>query len=364
MNENASSYRIEIDRVSPSDWDTLLGHFSDATIYQTHAYGSVRWGSHRLSHLVLFQSNHIVAAAQVAIRKLPLMRCGIAYIPWGPLWRIRNEEPDPDRLRQIVRALRKEYTGRRGLHLRIRPHEIEEPDSVARAVFLEEGCTASPSHPYRTLLVDLQPSPEEIRGNLNRTWRRHLKTAEQQDFEVDQGTDDSLYATFLELSQDMLQRKGFSPGVNYLEFREIQRLLPDRHKMRILICRDREGPLASVVSSAGGDLGIYLLGATSTRGMQTQASYLLHWNMALWVKEQGCRWYDLGGINPETNPGVHFFKSGLAGKTGRDIYHLGQFDIPSSAFNEWAIRTADSIRVLKRKGISFLKERPDRSAGD
>ena len=32
-----------------------------------------------------------------------------------------------------------------------------------------------------------------------------------------------------------------------------------------------------------------------------------------WLKENGVRHYNLGGINPETNPGVYHFKRGLSG---------------------------------------------------
>jgi hypothetical protein len=32
-----------------------------------------------------------------------------------------------------------------------------------------------------------------------------------------------------------------------------------------------------------------------------------------WLKERGVRWYDLGGIDPEGNPGVYHFKKGFSG---------------------------------------------------
>jgi hypothetical protein len=33
----------------------------------------------------------------------------------------------------------------------------------------------------------------------------------------------------------------------------------------------------------------------------------------LWLKEHGARGYDLGGIDPEANPGGYHFKSGFGG---------------------------------------------------
>jgi lipid II:glycine glycyltransferase (peptidoglycan interpeptide bridge formation enzyme) len=52
--------------------------------------------------------------------------------------------------------------------------------------------------------------------------------------------------------------------------------------------------------------------------------------MIEWLKERGCHWYDLGGIDPENNPGVYHFKCGIAGKTGKDETFIGEFDLYSN----------------------------------
>ena len=62
-----------------------------------------------------------------------------------------------------------------------------------------------------------------------------------------------------------------------------------------------------------GDSAIYLLGATSDDGLNAKGSYLLQWTLIQWLKENGVRWYDLGGIDPEGNPGVYYFKRGFSG---------------------------------------------------
>jgi len=68
-----------------------------------------------------------------------------------------------------------------------------------------------------------------------------------------------------------------------------------------------------MVATAIGDTGIYLLGATSDAGLNAKGAYLLQWNMIQWLKENGIRWYDLGGIDPDANPGVFHFKKGFSG---------------------------------------------------
>ena len=55
------------------------------------------------------------------------------------------------------------------------------------------------------------------------------------------------------------------------------------------------------------------LGATSDDGLNAKGAYLLQWTLIQWLKENGIKWYDLGGIDPEGNPGVYSFKRGLSG---------------------------------------------------
>ena len=71
--------------------------------------------------------------------------------------------------------------------------------------------------------------------------------------------------------------------------------------------------MAGLVASAMGDSAVYLLGATSDSGLNSKGAFLLQWTWIQWLKENGCESYDLGGIDPERNPGVYHFKSGLAG---------------------------------------------------
>ena len=66
--------------------------------------------------------------------------------------------------------------------------------------------------------------------------------------------------------------------------------------------------MAGLVASAMGDSAIYLLGATSDDGLNAKGAYLLQWTLIQWLKENGFKWYDLGGIDPEGNPGVYSFK--------------------------------------------------------
>ena len=324
MKALAPGYHSEVDLIGKTEWSELLRTFDDATIYQTWSYGSVRWGEDDLSHLLLKRDNKVAGLAQVTIKKLPLFQAGIAYIPWGPIWRIRGEESNLENLRQIVKALKDEYVLSRSLLLRIAPKEVEGNNDEIVSILEAEGFRKKWSiPPERTLVVDLTPSIEQLRKTLDQKWRNQLNRAEKNGLRIVEGGSDELYRIFLDLQQQMIARKHYLPGVDYDEFREIQEDLPDSLKMTIMVCEHQGDPVASAVVSTIGDTGIYLLGATSNRGLELKGSYLLQWRIIEWLKECGCKWYDLGGINPERNPGVYHFKAGLSGK---DVRHIGQFE--------------------------------------
>ncbi len=176
-----------------------------------------------------------------------------------------------------------------------------------------------------------------------------LNQAEKKGLEIVEGNGDELYSIFLGLQSEMQERKNYTPGVSYQEFREIQKDLPESLKMKIMICKREGEPMSAAVFSRIGDTGIYLLGATGHKGMKTKGSYLLQWRAMQWLKENGCRWYDLGGINPEINSGVYHFKAGLS---GIDVCHIGPYELCDNPLSLLFVRWGEGIRSYLRRGKS------------
>ena len=152
----------------------------------------------------------------------------------------------------------------------------------------------------------------------------------------------------------MLSRKGFTPGVDYNEFKMIQKDLPKSLKMKVMTCEYEGELVCGAVCSAIGNTGIYLLGATGDKGMKLNGSNLLHWHIIQWLKKQGYHWYDLGGINLNRNPGVYHFKAGIAGKSGKEYSHIGQFEISYNVLNSILVRLGDILRKKIQKNAKKL----------
>lgn len=315
-------WQVEVDRATPAEWSRMLDLFDDANLYQTWSYGTVRWGRKNLSHLVLKRNGEVFGMAQLRIIRPTRLNFGMAYLRWGPLCHRRGRELDAEAAIGLARVLHEEYVRKRRLLLQILPNAfVGSPRGLlfqsAFSGYSLELCNSA--NPYRTFVLDLAPSIEELRRNLDKKWRNQLTRSEKNGLKIVVGDGADAYRMFCRMYNEMRKRKAFETSVNVEEFGRIQESLPQDHRMRILICEQGGVQVAGIVTSAMGDSAIYLLGATGDDGLNAKGAYLLQWTMIRWLKENGFKWYDLGGIDPEANPGVYSFKKGFS---GTDVSHL------------------------------------------
>jgi len=261
---------------------------------------------------------------------------------------------DPAAATRIAQALEKEYVEKRRLFLRVLPNAfIGSPRAAAIQTafssFTQEPLTFE--NTYRTFVLDLDPKTEELRKNLDPKWRNKLSGAEKNNLTVVAGNGSKEYETFCKLYYQMRKRKTFETTVDVEDFGRIQKDLTGPHRMQILICENKRTPVAGLVVSAMGDSAIYLLGATSDDGLNTKGAYLLQWTMIQWLKANGIRWYDLGGIDPEGNPGVYTFKRGFSGV---DICQMNPFVACDSAISSAVARAGLTLKGALRRSEGAL----------
>ncbi|MCD6405637.1 MAG: GNAT family N-acetyltransferase [Planctomycetes bacterium] len=339
-------YRAEVDRVSRREWSAQIGLFDDASLYQAWDYVSTLFPKERPSRIVVRDGDDVSALAQIRIRTTPFLPRGIAYVAWGPLWRPKGRTGDPEAFAASLALLKDEYATRRKLLLRVVPN-VTESDGAAVADALEAAgfVRTQAARPYRTSLVDISRPLNEIRKAFAQKWRNCLNGAERSGLEVTVGTSAVQYAEFLSIYHELLARKHFETNVDADRWALLQESLPEAEKMRIVLGYHGGEAVAAVVISGIGRRGIYLLGASRAEGLKIKASYLLQWRAIEWLKENGCRVYDLGGVDAEGNPGVYRFKARMGGE---EVSHIGVFEYCQSSLSRLVVRCAEAFRPLKK----------------
>jgi len=330
-------------------WTEALSRFDDANIYHVWDYENVCHPNSQVGRIIVTRDALPVGMAQARIMSVPMVGRGIAFMRWGPLWKVRGEPVSQIHLTKCLKAVFNEFAVRRRLLVRIIPRLFAEDEAWALPIFEQQGFSRrSVAKPRRTIIMNLKPSMEEIHANLPRVTRRATRrrcTSQR----VVEGEGDELFAAFEEIYSGMRKRKSFTTFTDFDAFRRLQARVSPREKMTVILCgADSEFYSGAIVSSLG-NMALYLFGATDGRGLKNNGSYQVQWRAVELLKERGCEEYDLNGINPEENPSTYEYKSRLGGKDRREVQELGIFEACSDPFSQIVARVA-------MRGLDFWRD--------
>jgi lipid II:glycine glycyltransferase (peptidoglycan interpeptide bridge formation enzyme) len=337
--------------VSRDAWIALTGEFADHGYRHSWDYAAAmaeRSGA-TVENVAILQDQRAVALASVRVKRLPGMRTGIAYVSGGPLVRHRAPRASDPSLDLVIAALKEEYVDRRRLVLRVAP-----PIGDAAWNEVQAGCFESAGFartdrvdPYTTVLVDIDRPLEQIRSGFAQKWRNCLNKAERQDLRVTDGRDPRLFDDFIPLFDELVARKAFDVDLGADFYARLQERLPDGERLYVAIAWDGDDPVAGVVASMHGDTPVYLLGAANHAARKSNAAYLLQWRAIEEASRSGCRWYDLGGVDAEANPGVRKFKLGMG---GTELSSPGPYELAPGPIRGAAVRGAERIvKVIRSR---------------
>lgn len=345
---------IEVRHIAEDDWTRLAAGFHDYNYKQFWSYGLVSAAAIGASSefIGFYKAEFLLGITNIRLKKIPLLPTGIAYINGGPIFMASEDVLDaPSLLRECLQALVDEYVVRRHFVLRIKCTVYPEPLNIDLSRVFEElnFRPAQNSDLYRTFLVDISKPVEDIRKALHGKWRNQLNRGEKNELTVVRGTDISFFQQFESLFTQLKTRKGFDVSQDVGFFEKVQEGLQEKDKFFIQLASKDGDLLSAHVGSYIGDTAVYLLGASSHDGNALKASYILQWNTILTARERGCKWYDLGGIDPDGNQGVYHFKKGF---NGTDVTAAGPFEIGPPVFSilvRWLEKGYALLRRLKAR---------------
>jgi lipid II:glycine glycyltransferase (peptidoglycan interpeptide bridge formation enzyme) len=166
----------------------------------------------------------------------------------------------------------------------------------------------------KTILLDLSLEEAGIRSNFHQKWRNCLNKSEKNGLTVRIEQDYATFLQFIPLFNELINEKKFSVDLGSDFYGGVQKVAPVGDKFIIMLAENEGRVIAGHVASNLGDTCVYLLGAADKTGREMNAAYLLQWKAIQLGKAAGLRWYDLGGIDAEKNPGVYTFKKRMGGQ--------------------------------------------------
>ena len=166
-----------------------------------------------------------------------------------------------------------------------------------------------------TVMLDLTPSMESLRAQLDRRWRHRLVGGEASEMTIHRvGTNPSQFRWVLEAEMQQRSTKGLE-GLPIEFFEHYVASRPQTAKtiltLRTDVGRDR---IAAMMFLIHGEAAIYHVGWTTDAGRDLHAHNLLLWKGMEELKVRGIRRLDLGGVNTIRSAGIARFKMSTGGE--------------------------------------------------
>ncbi len=341
---------LSVDRISREAWDELAPTFRDASFRQCSSYAdaAARNVGARSELNRVMDEQSLIGLAEVRVKTIPMTSVGIAYASYAPIV-MQNPRSYEQHFGRCLDALRDEYVGRRRLVLRITPalNGGLFQDTQA-ACFKARGFYTNPLQPARkTFVLDLDRSLEDIRDRFDPKWRNNLKRAEKYNVTITRSEELADFDLFERIFLDLAKKKGFMPSQDVRFFRNVQSKTTPSQKLVLHLAWHDGELIAGHLGSFVGSTAVHLLGASTPKGRELLASYLLQWVAINYCKASGNSFYDLGGIDQQHNPDVYRFKRRL---NGRQVSEVGPYELAPGLLRKHAIQLAERARTALRRG--------------
>ena len=307
--------------MTAADWNRQVSRCEDQNFLHFWEYAETKceleaWAVERG---LFIEAGEIRGMVQILLKQIPLLGRGLAWINRGPLCLTDNGQEnkvDPSKIGQMLKLLVARYVDEQGNYLRIGPnlHNSSDLGKMIEGAAMQR--TATPG--WASAKVDLAPPVAEIRKVLDGKWRDCLNKGQKSGFSVETGTQGKVFEDFLTAHEKLHRDKQLQTNFDNSFISRLQDKLTGEDKMTAIVAYRDGAPIGSALFAKYGSTGEYLAGNSTDAGRHLNSGQVLLWRGLEELKAKGCRWLDLGGMDPELTPkGIFHFKSGLNGEAYR-----------------------------------------------
>jgi lipid II:glycine glycyltransferase (peptidoglycan interpeptide bridge formation enzyme) len=333
-------------------WDLLVDRTPGTDVTQLSVWAGLRGrvGFTPL-YVLAYRGGDLVGGAQILTRRVPVLGL-VGYLPYGPL--VAPDAPAADNVRRALVDALVALSRRRLRILFIQPPEGAQ--DISREL-LGRGFRPSSAGiaPQGSIRIDLTSDLAEIRSRFGKRLKSWTNRWESRGVTVRPGTDRDI-PLLAELMASSAQHQGYTPlPLDYMTalYRE---LAATGHA--VLYIGEVDGvPVAADLMTGCGDMVRGRLSGFDRSGeaMRLSVPAAIRWEMIKWAKEQGYRWFDFGGLRPET------LKALLEG-TQRSTDTLPTADQPKITFGGTAFRYPTPVEMIRPPALRTAYDLAWRSA--
>ena len=269
---------------------------------------------------VIEQHGEVLAIFAVIEKRGPF-GITIARLNRGPIW--MQPSLDPNIKIAALNLISRYYSNRRGRLLFMAPNLAMTNLTLSDVTAL--GLRRRLLRPVASIWVDLQPELSILRSLLDGKWRNQLVLAERSGLSIEISEEKSVFEWLLVKYDELVSHKKFSgPTRRFLEYLWHTTTSSGQHFWILRVAYQGQY-IAGIALISHADAATYLLGWNSEEGRRVNANNFLLWHALILLKEKGYTWFDLGGVDEYTTPGITNFKRGLRGQEYRLLGEYANF---------------------------------------
>jgi serine/alanine adding enzyme len=293
-----------------ADWNNLVGTSEFASAYHLWEWGealSQTYG-YKKHYLVNKRANEVVGIFPLVHVKSMLFGNRLISLPFceygGILLRsgLNSGEVSSitkvllDATTKLARTIGAEYI------------EIREPFNLG-AHFQAGGY--GEYNEYVTFKIDLTKGTKQLWSDLEKKTRNAVRKAAKSAVQVEVLTKSEQLKSYYELYLQTQKRLG-SPPHCYELFRNLFDLFSPSGKLRMILARHQDKPIAGIIIFSHGDKIFWWNNVSDVKHRNLNPTNLLLWNALEWGAEKGYHVMDMGRTRKDTT--IYDFKSGWGGQ--------------------------------------------------
>jgi len=325
-------WQVISENEAEKEWNMNLLRLAGYSLFQTYEWGEYKsrlgWKTYRCA---AYDDNGLmVTMLQGLVRNYPF-GTGVIWVPGGPVGDIAA-------VGNGLFELIKRTSGFNRFYVRLFPTREGNPDD--ELVLLKCGMNKA-RHAINSglsMLYELTAGKELPKATRN--WGHNLRRSGKHNLSVSLWTKPDI-ELLLSVYEQMESLKNIGRQYSRAELSGLFESLGK--KIALYRCDNADGELLGFRGCAlFGEKGWDLFAAVTREGRKVYASYALFNALMHHCKTAGIVQYDMGGVDPVGNPGVHDFKKG----SGAVIHkYLGEWDWATSFPLRWVSNWA-----ISRKG--------------
>jgi hypothetical protein len=301
------------DTLAQADWDAHHARAA-AALQQDWAYGAcMKAMGVTVLRACVEQDGAPVALAQFIVRRFAGQLASMALCSLGPVW---LQPLSGAEKKQAYQALKRSMPLSNFRLVAVTPAEPQTPElGLSRWRRVMTG--------HSTVMLDITPSMETLRAQLDKRWRHRLGGAENSELTIHRvGTNAGQYRWLLEAEMQQREQRGlYGLPLHFFDLYVPSRQQPAQTVLTVRadVGRDR---VAGMMFLIHGQAATYQVGWTSDAGRDLHAHNLILWQGIQELRERGVRLLDLGGVNTIRSAGIARFKMSTGGQV---VTHAGTF---------------------------------------